>query len=584
MMKYKGVSLAVMFVSLVSQFAPIPTEYKIVTSLNGVLISASLMSSEIGDRRKKDSAFETLKKELEKKANDNDFKRIELENKAHEIEKDLAELEQIKSETRLKLNAERDEKLSEIGTLENELNAEIDAFNKRLKRETFEKEEILKRTLEKETDRQARVIYAVWLEVCDRVNQYVAECESLLVDRARQLDDRDAQLQQYEERHQRDYQEARVRLAHQFKRLRSRLYLKYYRINQESITYMDTFLSQANEYLSSNIKSKVEEMQNYINEIGDQNESEIKESGDLFTSLVSKKNEELESSSTDEISEITLMFENYVIDYFQEFENIRMQALGMNEEIEYLRGKLNAEMKPVLIRRPRNDGDRKINDLLNWLFTDWGIICEYVSGGMNSDFSLTVNFELTKDQEKLPKKIGRLRSKELPVQLQAYFGCVSEPTIETNVALGCWVAQIPPTEGGARPRLDDSKLVPSAIAKPVSFESLESTLKEQIEERETIAQMERFMLDFVPVCPIPVPSQLAVSNQELNTIRWFYLWRNDATDGRLANIVSCEGILREVYGTQDGNFIIDGTDETLNQRIERIFQQLRLEMIDLNYG
>lgn len=543
-MKLSNTHTLVIATLAIATLSPIPLEFKIVTSLSGAGVSGHLAISEREKFNKRKAAEKAKTVELELSA-------LNLDNRESLLEADLRDLNLIRQQHENQLAAQKEKQLIELTTLEQ-------TFNQELK----EKEENLKHALKLQQDKEANLLYGIWLDGCDRLVNYAKELSDIAS----------------ESEH--EYEQARTRLARLFKGLRSRLYAKNTRKLDEMLLQFEMSATQVNEFFSETITSKITELNETIHDEGVKRAEEIEAGGTLLEDLVKEKLGKVE----DEIVKVKKRFEKtlaeYVYDTNIEQHNLTKQILELREDNEYLRGKLNKELKPILIRKPRTDGDRKTNDFLNWLFQNWGVVAEHNSSAMGGDRVLVVNFDLLQDQDSLSKKIKRLNSKDLPAQLQAYFGCESEPTIGLNVELGCWIAVIPPTQGGSTPRLDDAKFAPASLPRPAAFDSLEAQLREQIEAHESFEQMERFMLDFVPVVPLPLPTEAETNNQELNTIRWFFLWRRQASDGQLEDIVTAQGLLREVYGLTDGNFFIEGTKETLTQRVERLMQTLRMEMVD----
>jgi len=537
----KNVSLAVIICAIGIIFSPIQKEYKIITSLTGLGVSANLSLEELKKRRTKVETEKQIKNELNLKA-------LQIENDVARLEDDLEVITLIRSNTETELAILKEKQILEIVSLEEQTKQHLN-----------DEREKLKYTLKLEKDKQQQLINQVWFSVCNELADMSMSALNELVSYEQFIEDENQRLRQ--------------ELTKNFRGLRSRFYAKKDRNHNALMGQYEMSLDDAATTIQNLAATVLESASNF----------ELKqfEKTDTQTDEVNQGYLDIVKADIDSINEsFKKGFEGNYSGFISDYSSFVDELGGLREELEYLRGKLNQQLKPGLIKKPRHDGDRKTNDFLNWLFSNWQILAEHNSSLMRGDRTLEINFDLIEDQDKLTKKISRLKSKELPAQLQAYFGAETEPTIGLNVEIGCWTAVIPPTRGGFIPELNDSRFAAVALPKPASYQSLEDELKERIETKQNFEQIEQMMMDFKPIVPLPMPKTVEPTNLELNTFRWFFLWRNQAT--KLENIVTVKGLAREIYGLNDIDALMPDLGETMRSRIERLQVQLRIEMVDLN--
>lgn len=523
-MKSKTLSNLSYFVGLTAiaiSITPIPDNYKVVTSLTGLVVSSHVAIADITSRKKKLCHTKKIKQDLV-------FLSLDLEAKQNALESDLDAVLVLKQET-------VQEKRELAGVLrEIEVSALVEI---------------------EERERQA--------------NLRIGKARSALAAKMRSLKSR-----YWRRREQADlnneflltagWQEQEELFSHLSNKRRAEAAFKMDQLVQNETQGA----SQATQLLKDLILENQKAIKELSQRVVEDHQNDFEQGEKTLYALI----DEIKQTSQAEAIAIASQFSALVATEFVLIQYLYQAAL---EELEELRGKLYAESSPVYCPNTSRAGE-KANEFIRFVDKELKVKLTWLSSLFLSDDCLQVDFGFV-DCESKAKAIAKLQKPQAIEALGVRFG-TEGLIIIANPTDHCWRATIPANQGYKG--CDEVYEVTGCSAITLTgCSAIAQDLSQELQRKMSYDAISSYMTDFVPVTPISRPKAIEPSNQELTTLSWFAFWRNDSTGQ--ANIVTTEGLLKAVYGLNDYEFDSINPDwrESPRARVERV-----LAIARTNYG
>lgn len=259
--------------------------------------------------------------------------------------------------------------------------------------------------------------------------------------------------------------------------------------------------------------------------------------------------------------------ENLISSFVSDLTQLDYQFRSAKEELDKVKGELRAIGEPGYCPINTRPGE-KANEFIKFISTAFGLKLNWIGSVFLKGDCLQLDFDFHPSEDK-GKAIAKIKAEKNLEAIRVRFG-TEGIIIEPNYIDNCWRATIPAHEGYRGGNDEVYQVEISHVA-----ESLSQELQRQLTYDATAS----FMSDFVPVTPIPQPTALEPTNQELTTLSWFTFWREEVTGQ--PNIVTPEGLLKTVYGIENHHKSAVDPDlgESPKARLERIMAIART-----NYG
>ena len=387
----KSLSLIVGVSAIAALALPMPTQFKLITSFTGCLVTAHLSYSE-RDKKRSDRILQ------ERQATEQAYRALELENKQSAIEQDLTALANLRHELSLQqqqlaTNCKATEELAllELATREKQTNASIHQSRKSAAI-----------AIKKLKARYWQIRRSTMSALTDEFNAEIDETTALAMSA---LDKRNEQLYSKSKNLEIEFDE-------QAKAATAQIMVSF-NDGQEAIIKARTAVDDDS---NADLEGAEATLANIIKE-------QSKVSTDLISQGVSSA----------------------IANFVAVIEELELETSLLKEQVEELQGKLAKIAQPGWCMNKSSEHGRTSNRFLDYAFRKLGLVLNWRSSLFLMDGTLQLDFTLG-DGEDETKSIGKLTKPATLMAIAIEFGC-ENPLITANPSDYCWRLTLPPYTG-----------------------------------------------------------------------------------------------------------------------------------------